>query len=222
MGLIGFVAELAVLAGCLSAVITNFLLILDCELLTLTGALQTGSLGLFKVDPPSQDNGGECINLDQDEFKALGINDAAYKCARVCSVMALCFGALLFVMILFKQCIVPLPCSQFIMDISSTMVQVSLALVYVIWMSNACDEYFCEYGSGSTYLILTQIFWLAAGCFTRCMREGRWERRDEIRAERERKQEEKKRKAAEDELAKKNAELEAREQELAARENPGP
>jgi hypothetical protein len=200
------------------AVITNALLVTDCELLTLTGALQTGSLGLFKVDPPSDDNQGNCVTINQNEFKALGINDAAYKCARVTSVMAFCFGGLLFVLIFFKQCIIPLPCSQFLMDISSTMVQVSLALVYVIWMSNACDQYYCQYGSGSTYLILTQIFWLAAGCFTRCMREGRWERRDEIRADRERKQEEKKRKAAEDELAQKNAELAAREKELAARE----
>ncbi len=102
------------------------------------------------------------------------------------------------------------------------MVQVSLALVYVIWMSDACDKYFCEYGEGSTYLILTQIFWLGAGCFTRCMRGGRWERRDEISAQRELKQEAKRRQQAEDELAKKNAELEARERELAARENLDP
>ena len=182
---------------------------------------QSGSLGLFKVDPPAEGD-GTCITIDQSQFKALGSNDAAYKCARVCSVMAFCFGGLLFVLIFFKQCIFPLPCSQFLMDISSTMVQVSLALVYVIWMSNACDVYYCQYGQGSTYLILTQIFWLGAGCFTRCMRDGRWERRDEIRADRERKQEEKARKAAEDELAKKNAELEAREKELAARENIEP
>ena len=187
----------------------------------MTSFTQTGSLGLFKVDPPSQGN-STCVTIDQAQFKELGINDAAYKCARVCSVMAFCFGALLFVLIFFKQCIFPLPCSQFLMDISSTMVQVSLALVYVVWMSNACDLYYCEYGQGSTYLILTQIFWLAAGCFTRCMRGGRWERRDEIRAERERKQEEKKRKAAEDELAQKNAVLEAREKELAERENAEP
>jgi len=221
MGLIGFVAELLVLGSCLAAVVTNSLLVTDCELLTLTGVAESGSLGLFKVDPPVQGN-GTCVTIDQAKFNELGINDAAYKCARVCSVMAFCFGALLFVLIFFKQCIFPLPCSQFLMDISSTMVQVSLALVYVIWMSNACDEYFCEYGQGSTYLILTQIFWLAGGCFTRCMRGGRWERRDEIRAERERKQEEKKRKAAEDDLAKKTAELEAREKELAASENPEP
>ncbi len=215
-------------------VATNALLIVDCELLKLNWRLGTGSLGLFKFNPVSQIIPVECISISKEIFITLGIDDAAYKCARVCSVMAFIFGALLLVLIIFKQCIFPLPCSQFLMDISSTIIQVSLALVYVIWMSSACNLYVCEFGEGSIYLILAQIFWFSAGCFTRCMRGGRWERRDEIQAEREKKQETKKRKEAEDELAKKTdmiakktdelakktAELEERERELATRENP--
>lgn len=107
------------------------------------------------------------------------------------------------------------------MDLFSTIVQVSLALFYFIWKSDVCDIYICSYSSGATLWILTQVFWLAAGCFTRCMREGRYERRDEIRAEKEAKVDAKKCKDAEDELAKKKAELDAKEAELPARAEGG-
>lgn len=193
------------------------MLIFDCELLQLDSLRYTGTIGLFLVDPPLLDGelyDGECIEIGQDLFKSLEIDDKAWKCARVCSVMGLCFGALLFVLVFFKQCIVPLPCSQKLMDLSTTMVQVSLGLVYVIWMSDACDLYVCSYGNGATLLILTQCFWLAAGCFTRCMRDGRYERRDEIAATKAQKAEEKKRKEAEDELKRKEEELAAREAQL--------
>lgn len=216
MGLIGLVAELAVLGGCAAAVVTNFMLIFNCEFFTLGRAGgNNGSIGLFYADPPTLDGG--CMEINQAEFKQLGIDDKAWKCARVCACMALGFGGMLFVLGFFKQCLFPLPCSQRLMDLSSTVIQVCLALVYVMWMSNACDEYVCNYGKGGTLLILTQIFWLAAGCFTRCMRGGRYERRDEIAATKAQKAEEQKRKDAEDELARKDAELAAKEKELNAR-----
>jgi hypothetical protein len=160
----------------------------------------------------------ECIGIDQDDFDEGNVDDTAWKCARVCACLALCFGCILFVFAFMKQCIIPLPCSQRIIDLSSTLVQVSLALVYVMWMSDACDRYFCDYGNGGTLLILTQVFWLAAGCFTRCMRPGRFERRDEITAIKAQKAEEKKRKDAEDQLAEKQVELDAKEAELNERE----
>lgn len=192
------------------AVITNFLLIYECELLHLDSLLNSGSIGLFKVDPPlinDEEYTGGCIEVSQEKFEELQLDDKAWKCARVCSVMGLCFGALLFVLIFFKQCIRPLPCSQQLMDLSSMMVQVSLALVYVIWMSDACDLYICSHGDGATLLILTQVFWLCGGCFTRCMRDGRYERRDEIAAEKARKNEEKKKVAADNELKEKRNNL---------------
>jgi hypothetical protein len=197
-------------------------LIFDCEFFQLYSlANGSGSIGLFYVDPPDLDTGGECIEINEADFKAKGLDDAAWKCARVCACLALCFGCILFVFAFMKQCIIPLPCSQRIIDLSSTLVQVFLALVYVMWMSDACDRYSCDYGQGGTYLILTQVFWLAAGCFTRCMRPGRFERRDEIAANKAQKAEEKKRKDAEDQLAQKEAELEAKEKELVARDGGG-
>lgn len=145
----------------------------ECELLKLDGILYTGAIGLFKVKIPGTD---ECVEIDSDAFKE--IDDTAWKCARVCGVLALVFGVILATFIVFQQWIVPLPCSQRIMDASSTLTQIFLALVYVIWMAEACDLYSCNYGDGITLLFLTQIFWLVSGCFTRCMRPGRSQRRN--------------------------------------------
>jgi hypothetical protein len=205
MGLIGLVFEIVVLGSCAAAgtrvrsqtvvfnvllsttsltkliflspskVVTNILLIQACDLLDLerNGSVQ-GSLGLFQWDDPTDGNFGQCDTISDLEDKA--IEDKAFKCARVCAILALCFGAILFVFGFFKQCLCALPCTQILMDLSSTCVQIMLALVYVIWLSEACDLYVCVYGNGATYLIVTQLLWLAAGCFSRCMREGRRER----------------------------------------------
>lgn len=157
--------------------VTNALLINACDLLDLSsGNVNRGSLGLFNANIPG-DGSDECVEIS--EIADSNIDDKALKCARVCSIMALGFGAILLVFGFFKQCICKLPCTQPLMDLSATCVQICLGLVYVIWLSDACDTFYCSYGNGATYLILTQIFWMAAGCFSRCMRDGRSERRQQ-------------------------------------------
>mmetsp|Transcript_25503 Transcript_25503/g.60328 ORF Transcript_25503/g.60328 Transcript_25503/m.60328 type:complete len:209 (+) Transcript_25503:382-1008(+) len=201
MGLVGLVAELVVLGCCIAAVVTNSLLLTSCELLKLGGVTRDGSIGLFYADFPNPNVAGEeCTNIDNVEGSDQ-LKDAAFNCARYCAILAFVFGAILLVFGVFKQCICPLPCTQLLMDVSGTFVQIMLALVYVIWLTEACNQYYCTYGQGGTYLVLTQIFWLGASCFTRCMRPGRYERRDEIAAAKQKKkqqqQEEKERKEAE-------------------------
>jgi hypothetical protein len=169
----------------LYVVITNILLITTCELLDVSNGRIQGSVGLFSWKDPSSGEDGECLEISAVEDRL--IEDAALKCARVCSIMAIIFGGILLVFGFFKQCIIPLPCTQKLMDLSATFVQIFLGLVYVIWWTDLCDEFYCSYGNGSINLILTQLFWLAAGIFSRCMRPGRYERRDEIRDERDKK-----------------------------------
>jgi hypothetical protein len=193
--------------------VTNALLLSSCELLELDGIRNDdGSLGLFQWQLPGQHT--ECV--DVSDVKDGAEEDAAITCARVCAVMALLFGLILFVFGFFKQCLFPLPCSQKLMDLSATCVQIMLALVYVVWLTDACDNYYCSYGEGATYLILTQIFWLAAGCFSRCMRDGRSERRKEDRAsgkdeERKQKKEEDNRKKEEEKQKKEDEKREKEE-----------
>jgi hypothetical protein len=194
----GFIVELLVLACCAAAVVTNSLLLTSCELLKLSlgeNAVGVGSLGLYFANFPEgtviDDTNGQCIRIDDvpniDDYK-----NAAFNCARVCAVIAFICGAILLVFGVFKQCLFPLPATQLLMDVSGGLVQIMLALVYVLWATEACNVFQCTFGKGGTYLVLTQFFWLLAAGFTRWMRPGRHDRRDEIRAAKE----EKKRKQA--------------------------
>ncbi|KAL3893380.1 MAG: hypothetical protein SGARI_008207 [Bacillariaceae sp.] len=221
---IGFLFEILVLASCVAAVITNSLLLASCDILYLSSGFRVvGSLGLYQANFPdgtdldnASGNSGECVVLDDvpgiSEYK-----DTAFNCARVCAVIAFFCGLVLLVFGFFKQCLCPLPWSQLLMDLSGFSIQIMLALVDVIWMSKACDNYQCTWGQGGTYLVLTQIFWLGAGCFTRCMRPGRYERRDEIKAEKAAKKEKQEREKQQKELEEekeKNAALQAENDQL--------
>jgi len=178
----------------------NSLLLSNCELLTFHRRGQKiGSIGLVRWEAPGSNECSEVGEIEVEEGRFVDPVDNAWKCARVCAAIAFLGGAVLSFFGFMKQCVIPLPCSQRIIDLMTTVVTIALALVYVIWMTDICDFYSCQYGDGGTYLIVTQILWLGAGCFTRCMRDGRYERRDEIRAEKERKREEKERKRKEEE-----------------------
>lgn len=93
--------------------------------------------------------------------------------------MAFVVGVFLFATILMRQCWKEPTKYQLIIYLCGTGVQVCLGWVYVIWWSNGCDFYSCSYGKGSTYLILTQVFWLIACLLTRYMRPSRQERLEE-------------------------------------------
>ncbi len=155
-------------------VVTNALLVSSCDLLELRAqGVTQGTLGLFQYRNPTLDS-DECT--DVSDIASRNIEDKAFKCARITSLMAFGFGGILLVFGFFKQCIFPLPCTHLLMDLAATGVQICLALVYVIWLSEACDLYQCAYGDGANYLVATQILWMIVGCFSRCMREGRSER----------------------------------------------
>ena len=221
---IGFIFEIVVLACCVGAIVTNSLLLASCEVLDLaTAGIIRGSLGLYRGDFPDGTSSTGCIVIDDipniDDYK-----DAAFNCSRVCAVVGIFCGLILTVFGFFKQCLCPLPCSQIIMDLSATGVQIMLALVYVIYLTEACNRYQCYAGQGLTYLYSSQILWLAASCFTRCMRPGRYERRDEIAAEKAKKTEEKEQRAQKEALEeerKKNAELQHENANLRAAEQGG-
>jgi hypothetical protein len=183
----GFIAELLVLGCCAAAVVTNSLLLVSCETLQLSvgNEVTVGSLGLFFANfPPGTvitDTDGQCTRID-DVPNINDHKDAAFNCARICAIIAFICGAILLVFGFFQQCLCPLPCTQLLMDVSGGLVQLMLALVYVIWATDACGVFQCSFGVGGTYLVLTQVFWLLAACLTRFMRPGRYERRDEIQA----------------------------------------
>lgn len=82
------------------------------------------TLGLYKYSI----TGGDDCKKNVDE-----INDAALNCGKVCAVLALIFGLIVVVAAIVKQYLFKLPLAQKLLDISSILTQIFLALVYVAW-----------------------------------------------------------------------------------------
>ena len=169
MGLFGFLAELAVL-GCIAAgIAANAAVVGTCEMLKL--GRNAGYIGPWRADI----EGSGCQAWDKEDTD---MNDWLINMARACSLMALIFGITLAVYGFFHQCLCPLPCSQRILDLSGFGVQLGLFLTWPMIRSDVCDEFGgCSWGSGATALVFSQLFYFTASIFTRCMREPRYQRR---------------------------------------------
>lgn len=175
------ICEALVFLSCFGAVVCNILLLVSCEVLNLQAPFQgrKGTLGLFKWGDPdfangNNNDGGDCFSFGDDDSAIQG--DTAFRVAQVGSTLSFAFGSIILVSVFFKQCLCKFPGLMCLLDMSATGVQISLALVYCVWLSEICDDYSCVSGDGMVYLWLTQGLWFFAGCFARCMREGRQER----------------------------------------------
>ena len=158
-------------------VVMNSLLVTSCDVFKLqSSGVTLGSLGLFEFNNPL-DTSNECVAIT--DIADREIEDKALLCARISALMALGFGGVLILLGVFKQCIVPFPATALLMDVSAAGVQICLALVYVLWMSEACTSFSCVYGQGLWYLLAAQVAWLVVGCCARCMRDGRNEQKEE-------------------------------------------
>lgn len=171
MGLIGFIAELAVLGSIAAGIAANAAVVGTCEMLEL--GRNAGYIGPWRADI----EGSGCQGWDKDDTD---MNDWLVNMARACSMMALVFGCILAVFAFFNQCLCPLPCTQRILDLCGLGVQVGLSLTWPMIRSDVCDEFGgCSWGNGATALLFSQLFYLAASVFTRCMREPRYKRRQD-------------------------------------------
>jgi len=123
-----------------------------------------------------------CVYIDSiPGLEEDGVIDVAFNCARFCAVIGFAFGALLLFFVLFQQyspyCGVP-QSSQILMWSCGLVIQIFLALVYVIPYTWICDDNYCEYGIGLVWLVCAEFSWFIATVFTRCMRPGVRERRN--------------------------------------------
>jgi hypothetical protein len=175
MGLVGLVAELAVLASIAAGIAANSAVVGGCKMLKLRDG---GSISPWRANI----DGSGCQSWEKDDTD---LDDWIINMARACCVMALVFGAILAVFAFFNQCLLPLPCTQKILDLSGLGVQISLALTWPMIRSDVCDSFGgCSWGDDATALLLSQIFYLIASIFARCMREPRYKRRQEKAEER--------------------------------------
>ena len=159
----------------LLAVVTNALLLLDCELWKVESLLFDGSLGLFHWQVPGQHD--ECVEIASSDVEELDFYQGQILlCARWSAVAALGLGGCMTLIILFQQCLIPCPCSALLRDICAIGTQICLGLVYTTYFSRICTDFECHYGQGTLYLIITQSLWAVAGVLSLCMRPGRHER----------------------------------------------
>jgi hypothetical protein len=175
--IVGLVAEVIVLGSIACGIAANAALVGTCKMLRL--GLGAGYIGPWRADI----YGNGCNPWDKD---ATDLDDWILNMARACSVMALCFGSILALFVLFNQCLFPLPCSQKIVDISGGLTQLSLVLCWPMVRTSACDKFGgCSWDDGATMLLVSQLFYFFANVFTRCMREPRYKRKQGEARERE-------------------------------------
>jgi len=166
--LVGLIFEIAVL-GCLAAGIASTSAVVGtCDMLRLGRG--GGTIGPWRVGINGFADG--CVGWDKGELDT----DWLINMGRACSMMSLIFGCILTFFGFCKQCLLPLPIGQKLIDISGGMVQLSLALTWPMFRSSVCDKYECSWGGGSDALICAQLFYFFASVFSRCMREPRYER----------------------------------------------
>jgi len=184
MGECGIVAELLSIAFCIAAIVTNSFLLLSCDLWKVQSYFFEGSLGLFSWQVPGQNEECTAIASSSEEDKDF-YESEILLCARWAAVAGLSIGGIMTILIIFKQCLIPLPRTRLLLDICTISVQICLGLVYATYFSKVCTNFECTYGQGTLLLILTQFFWAAGGISIRCMRPGRYERKDSIEIKRD-------------------------------------
>ena len=146
MGLVGFASELVVI-GCIAAGLgCTAYVVSTCDMLVLgRGA---GKIGPWRADIRFVTDG--CEGWDKSDS-----DDKLINMGRACSMMALIFGCIFGWFFLIKQCLCRLTMGQRLMDVSSTCVNVFLALIWIMAGSDVCDEFGCSWGSGATALMCT-------------------------------------------------------------------
>lgn len=89
-------------------------------------------------------------------------------------MMALVFGCCFLFWGVFHQYLRPLPCTRLILPLCGTGTTLSLALVWPMYRTDLCNTVACTWGTMSTTLLISQLAYLIATLFTRCMREPRY------------------------------------------------
>ena len=170
MGLIGFVAEIAVLLCIIGGVVSNAYVCATCDMLRLGNGF--GEIGPWRADISGLTNG--CVSWNKAQT-----DDWIIKMGRATSMMALCFGVIFLVVGFIHQCCCKFPFAQCLLNISGTCITLSLALVWPMIRSDTCTQYGCTWGGGATALVLSMIFYFAASIFACFMREPRYVRNEQ-------------------------------------------
>ncbi|CAJ1967787.1 unnamed protein product [Cylindrotheca closterium] len=176
-------AEFCVFVCSFIAIVLNAIAVASCRMLVLEGGqFIQGGFGLFLLQPPDTPTcRGTLSAVTSERFPDFvwdPRSDEVLKFAQAGGLLALILGVILVINITIRQFCKEVRFYKLILYLCATGIQVTLGWVHLIWWSKGCDFFYCSYGGGITFLILSHIFWFVACLFTRYMRPSKVERKN--------------------------------------------
>ncbi len=111
-----------------------------------------GSLGLTKY----KDEGtGENV-------KFFGVDDPALQVGKEAGVFAFVVGLVFLCLLAVNDFIVQIPFSEVIVTVLGSVIQLCLLAIYVAKDNGICEIEGCSWGSGATWLLMSQIMTMSA------------------------------------------------------------
>jgi len=143
-------------------VMTNILTLSSSDLLRYDG----GALGLTNYKDGST---GESTTF-------LGLEDPALEAGRNAAVYAFVIGLVYLCMLTIHNFVSRIPYSDIILSIIGSVIQLCLLVVYVAKDNAICDVEGCSWGSGATWLLMSEIMMLSASIGSIYTTENPWMR----------------------------------------------
>lgn len=130
------------------AVLMNLLTLSSSDLLRYNG----GSIGLTKYKDGST---GQSIAFSD-------MDDQALEVARNAGVYAFISAFLFLCLLTVHKFVARVPCSDILLTLLGAVIQLCLLSVYIAKDNSICELELCSWGTGATWLLLSQILMLSA------------------------------------------------------------
>ncbi len=115
-----------------------------------------GSIGLFRFGLSSQTG---CLAFTEETAE-----DATFGPARTGAIISFILALCLLALNVVHYFVYALPQKDVVFYAIGGGVQLSLALVQLLWKNELCETYGCYKGDGSSWICLAHIMYLAATC----------------------------------------------------------
>jgi hypothetical protein len=135
--------------------------LLSCDLVEYDVPSGTGgTLGLFLYELKDGSSEG-CLPFTEETAE-----DSTFGPARTGAIAAFTLALCLLALNTIHYSFVTIPQKDVVFYVIGAVMQLSLALVQLLWTNELCDTYGCRMGDGSSWTGLAHIMYLAATCIS--------------------------------------------------------